>query len=67
MSASSRLDLNIDQDRIDETRAIENLEDGDFPTLKPNYDRRAHTHHTFHNRVGQSWSKIDDLFIFASF
>ena len=31
--ASSRLDLNIDQDRIDETRDDENFEDGDFPAL----------------------------------
>ena len=44
MSASSRLDLNVDQDGIDETRDVENFEDGDFPALKHNYDRRAHTH-----------------------
>ena len=47
MSASSRLDLNSDQDRIDEARDIENFEDGDFLALKPNYDRRAHTHHSY--------------------
>ena len=45
MSASSRLDLNTNQERADETRNEENFEDGDFPVLKPNYDRRAHTHH----------------------
>ena len=44
-SASNRLDLNTDQDRIDETRDIENFEEGDFPILRPNYDRQAHTHH----------------------
>ena len=44
-SASSRLDLNLDQDRIDETCDIENFEDSNFPALKPNYDRRAHGHH----------------------
>ena len=47
ISASSRLDLNIDQDGIDETRDIENFEDGDFPALKPNYDWKTHTHHNF--------------------
>ena len=45
-SASSGLDLNIDQDRIDETRDIENSGDGDFPVLESNFDRQAHTHHT---------------------
>ena len=50
MSASSRLDLYMDQVRIDETRDIENFEDGDFPALKPKYDRRAHTHHRNSNR-----------------
>ena len=30
MSASSRIDLNVDQDRNDETRNDENLEDGNF-------------------------------------
>ena len=46
MSASSRLDLKIDQDKIDESRNIENFGDGDFPELSSNYDWRAHTHHT---------------------
>ena len=32
-SASSRLDVNIDQDRIDESHDVENFEDGDFPAL----------------------------------
>ena len=45
MSASSRLDLNIDQDRINETRGIQNFELRDFPALKPNRGRRAHFHH----------------------
>ena len=43
--ASSRLDLIVDRDRIDENRDIENFEDGDFPALRPNYDRQAHAHH----------------------
>ena len=34
MSAFSRLDLNTNQDRIDETRIEENLEDGDFPASR---------------------------------
>ena len=45
MSTSSRLDLNIDYGRIDETRHVENFEDGDFSALKHNYDRRVHAHH----------------------
>ena len=47
-SASSRLALNIDQDRIDETRDIENFEDGDFPAMRSNYDWKTHTHHINH-------------------
>ena len=45
MSASNRLDLNIDQDRNDETRNVENFKDGDYPALRPKYDRRAHAQH----------------------
>ena len=45
-SASSRLDLNIDQERIDETRDNENFEDGDFLAIRHNYDRQAHAHHS---------------------
>ena len=45
-AACSRLDLNIDQERIDKTRDIENFEDDDFPALRPYLDRRAHAHHT---------------------
>ena len=41
MSASSRLHLNTNQDRNDETRNEENFKDGDFPALRPNCDRRA--------------------------
>ena len=44
MSASSRVNLNIDQDRNDVTRKVENFEDGDFPALIPNKDRNAHAH-----------------------
>ena len=45
MTTSSRTELNIDQDMNDETRNIENLENGDFPVLRPNHDRQTHTHH----------------------
>ena len=45
MSDSCRLDLNTNQERNDETRNEENFEDGDFPALRPNYDRRAPAHH----------------------
>ena len=44
MSTSRRLHFNIDQNGYDETRDVENFEDGDFLALKHNYDRRAHTH-----------------------
>ena len=46
VSASSRLDLNTNQDRIDEARNKENFEDGDFPALRSNYDRKAQAHHS---------------------
>ena len=45
MSASSRLDLIVDQNRDEETRNVETFEDGDFPALRLNYDRRALAHH----------------------
>ena len=52
MSASSQLELNIDQNGSDESRDIENFEDCDFPASKePNYDGRAHAHHM---RTGQN-------------
>ena len=47
MSASRRIDLNFDQDAKDETRNVENFEDGDFSALKRNHDRRAHAHLNF--------------------
>ena len=49
--ASSRLDLIMEQDKIDETRNIENVEDGDIPAVRPSSDRRAPIHHmmTVHN------------------
>ena len=46
MSISSRLDLNLNQDRKYETRNEENFEVGDFRALRPNYDRRVPTHHS---------------------
>ena len=45
MSASSRLDLNTNQDGNDEIRNEENFRDGEFPALKSNYDWRAQFHH----------------------
>ena len=46
MSAFSRIVLNVNQDRNDDTRNVENFEDGDFPALRPNSHRRAHALHT---------------------
>ena len=47
MSASSRLDLDAELNRNDETRNNEDFEEGDFPALRPNYDRRMHAHHRY--------------------
>ena len=44
-SASSRLDLNIEQGEIDEARDIDDSEDGEFPATRFNYDWRAYAHH----------------------
>ena len=41
MSASIRLDLNADRDRGEDTRNVQNFEDGVFPALHLNYDHRA--------------------------
>ena len=45
MSASSRLDLDSELNRNDETRNDVDSEDGDLPAIKPNYDQRVHAHH----------------------
>ena len=45
MSVYSRLDLNADQERVDETRKVKHFEDGDFSALRPNYNRRALARH----------------------
>ena len=42
-SASNRLDSNIEQDEIDETRDIDN---SDFPATKFNHDWRVRAHHS---------------------
>ena len=46
MLASNQLDLNIEQERKDETRNIFNFEDRDFPVLRHNFDRKTHAHHS---------------------
>ena len=55
MSASSRLDLDNELNRNDETRNDVDLEEGDFPALNFNYDRREHADHNIilssHNSV----------------
>ena len=43
MSASSRTDFSVEQDRNDETR---DAEDCNFPALRLNYDRQAHARHS---------------------
>ena len=51
MSASSRFDLDADLNRNDQICIIEGFKDGNFPALRPEYDRNAHAHHmaTGHN------------------
>ena len=44
---SSRLDLNIKQDDLDEIRDIDNSEYDDIPATRLNYDRRVQAHRTF--------------------
>ena len=45
MPPCSRLDLHVDQDRNGENQNVEIFEVGDFPALRPTYDRRAHAQH----------------------
>ena len=45
MSASSRLDLDNELNRNDETRDNEDFQDGDHPALRPKFDRKTHAHH----------------------
>ena len=61
MSASSRMDLNVDQDKNDETRIVESFKDGDFPALGPKYDRRAHAQHKEGKHVPKSGLKTNLL------
>ena len=51
MSTSSRLDLNTDENRSNETRNEKHFEDGNFPVIRPKYDQRTQAHHmvTGHN------------------
>ena len=46
MSASNRLNLDIELNWNDETRNDEDFEDGDFPVLKSISDRRDYAHHS---------------------
>ena len=73
ISASSRLDLSVDQDRNVETH-VENFQNGDFPVLRPNYHRRTHTHHssfpsliTFLNEFGNFCKILHDQKILQGF
>ena len=45
MSASSRIDMNVDQDKNDETHDFDKFGEGDFPALRPDTDRRANAHY----------------------
>ena len=51
MPATSRLDLDAELYRNDETRNNEDFEDGEYPALGRNNDRREPAHHvvTGHN------------------
>ena len=50
MSASSLVDLSINQDRNDENFNVENFKDVNFPALRFSYDRQAHAHHNIYGK-----------------
>ena len=52
MSASCRVVLGTTHEN-NETRNIKNFEDGDFPALRPSYNRQAHAHHICHNKYAK--------------
>ena len=60
LSASSRLNLNVEQYWDFEIRNVGNYEDGDFSALRAMYDRQPHTHHmvTQRNAPRKTISKI---------
>ena len=51
MAVSNRADLNIDRDRNDEFRNVENFEECDFPALRHKHDRQTHPYHTYHKKT----------------
>ena len=53
MSASGRLDFGKELNRNDATRNDLVFEDGDFPTLKQNYDRNEDAHHNYGSKRQQ--------------
>ena len=59
MSASSRVDLNLDQGVSDQTRKFENFGDGKFPAMKPTYGRQTHTHHMLTGRNAPKNSNLE--------
>ena len=61
VSALSQFDLTMDQDKTHENRDNEKLEDGDFPALKYNNDRRARTHHMATGHIARQISISDFL------
>ena len=60
MTASSRVDLNIDQDRNDETGNVEYLQEDDFPALRLKCDQQSHTHHN--PLLGNSTIQLKEFF-----
>ena len=46
MLVSGRVDLSIDQDRNDDIRNVENLQDAHLPVLRTNYGRQAQILHS---------------------
>ena len=47
MSASSRVDLNNDQNRMMRLVMLKTPQDGDFPALRTNHDRQVDAHHSY--------------------
>ena len=61
MSASSSVDLNIDQDKNGEVRNVENFEDSDFLALRPDYDRLATLITTIETLWSTFWKEFSSL------
>ena len=63
ITASGRTVLDIDQDKLDETRKVENFYDEDFEALRPNCDQQAHSHHRRSGKLYFVFTRVQIRFI----